>query len=312
MWRAVRMACCVVWMSPALSWADGPRAAPGVWLCAWSFDPLILCTLGAMAWLYGRGWSRLRLTSGKQHAWVRWRAVSYFAALSIAALALVSPIDAMSEQLASMHMVQHMLLMTLAPLLLVLGAPVIVLAWGLAGIWRSPLAPLARHIFQLAQATLVWQAWAAWLLFGVTLWAWHHPVLYQAALHDPLLHDAQHLSFFVAGCLFWRVAIGACSRRGLHPLPAVGYLFATTVHASALGIFLSLASDAWYGAYATSTLAWGLTPLEDQQLAGLIMWMPGCLIFPIVAAALLGSWLAHSVSPSAAAGQQETARGQLT
>jgi cytochrome c oxidase assembly factor CtaG len=115
--------------------------------------------------------------------------------------------------------------------------------------------------------------------------------LYQAALRDPLLHDAQHLSFFTAASLFWRLCLDPLAGRRLSALGAIPYLFTTALHSAALGIFLALSQRTWYPDYVTRTSAWGLTPLEDQQLAGLIMWMPACLIYPAVAAILFGTWL---------------------
>lgn len=116
--------------------------------------------------------------------------------------------------------------------------------------------------------------------------------MYQGALRDPLVHDAQHLSFFVVACLFWRACLDPLGGRRLGPAAALPYLFATSLHASALGVFLALSPRVWYADYATRTSVWGFTPLQDQQLAGLIMWMPACLIYPAVAAVLFGTWLA--------------------
>jgi cytochrome c oxidase assembly factor CtaG len=137
-----------------------------------------------------------------------------------------------------------------------------------------------------------------WLLFACALWSWHHPLLYQAALRDPLVHDAQHLTFFVVAALFWRLALDPFSRRRLHPVPAIGYLFVTSLHASVLGIFMALAPTSWYLDYTLRTPPFGLTPLADQQIAGLIMWVPACLLYPLVAVALVGRWLAaHEPAP---------------
>jgi putative membrane protein len=138
---------------------------------------------------------------------------------------------------------------------------------------------------------LLWHPFLIWLLFALTLWGWHHPRLYQSALRDPLLHDAQHLSFFVAACLFWRVCLDPFSRHSLCPAIAVLYLFTTSLHASALGVFLTLAPQAWYDEYSGRVETWGLTQLQDQQLAGLIMWLPSCLIYPAIGAGLFACWL---------------------
>lgn len=292
MYRPAALAAALLLTCPRMVWADGPSAEPGRWWRAWNVDLLILLSLGVLAWLYGRGLARLWEKAGLGHKVSRWQAVSYFGALGVIFLALLSPLDALSEELSSFHMVQHMLLMTVAAPLFVLGSPALVLAWGLREVWAGRGASFFTFAFRLPQAPILWQPLFLWALFAATLWGWHHPVLYQAALRDPLVHDAQHLSFFVVACLFWRVCLDPLSGRRLCPAMALPYLFATSVHASALGVFLALSPRAWYDDYATRTGAWGLTPLQDQQLAGLLMWMPACLIYPAVAAILFGIWLA--------------------
>jgi cytochrome c oxidase assembly factor CtaG len=146
-------------------------------------------------------------------------------------------------------------------------------------------------LFRLPQGSLLWQPIFVWAVFAATLWSWHHAMTYEAALRDPLLHDAQHLSLFVAACLFWRICLDPTAARRLSAPAVIPYLFTTAAHTAVLGVFLALAPRPWYGHYLDRTAAWGLSPLEDQQLAGLIMWMPACLIFPAVSAILFGIWL---------------------
>jgi cytochrome c oxidase assembly factor CtaG len=220
-----------------------------------------------------------------------WQAACYALALAVILIALVSPLDALSEELSSAHMVQHMLLVMVAAPLFVLGSPTFVLAWGLPEFHRGWGKSCFTFVFRLPQEPILWQPLLLWALYAVTLWVWHHPVLYQAALRDLFVHDAQHLSFFVVACLFWRACLDPLSARRLCPAVAIPYLFATSLHASALGVFLALSPWPWYDDYATRTTAFGFTPLEDQQLAGFIMWMPACLIYPAVAAVLFGAWL---------------------
>lgn len=292
MCRPAALAAALLLTLPGVVCADGGRAEPAAWWRAWNGDLLILLSLGLLAWLYGRGLVRLGSKAGVRHKIRAWQAASLFGALGVVLLALLSPLDALSEELSSLHMVQHMLLTTLAAPLFVLGSPTYVLAWGLPEWRRGWGSSFVTFVLRLPQEPLLWQPIFVWALFAGTLWAWHHPVLYQAALRDPVVHDAQHLSFFVGAYLFWRVCLDPLSGRRLCPAGAVPYLFATALHASALGVFLALSPRAWYGDYAARTGAWGLTPLQDQQLAGLIMWVPACLIYPAVAAVLFGTWLA--------------------
>ena len=292
MCRPAALAAALLLTCPSLAWADSGRAAPGTWWQAWNWDPLILLSLSLLAWLYCRGLARLWGKTGVGCKVGRWQAASYLGALGVIFVALLSPLDALSAELSSFHMIQHMLLTILAAPLIVLGSPTFMLAWGLPECRQGWGRSFFTFAFRLPQEPILWQPPFVWALFAGTLWAWHHPVLYQAALRDPLVHDAQHLSFFVVACLFWRLCLDPLGGRRLCPAVALPYLFATSLHAAALGVFLALSPRAWYDDYATRTSAWGFTLLQDQQLAGLIMWMPACLIYPAVAAILFGSWLA--------------------
>ncbi len=298
MFRTVVLAWALLLSWPTVVLAHGRRADPENWWRAWNLDPLIVLSLGVLACLYGRGIARLWSRVGRGQKVHPWQVVSFFFALLVVAVALLSPLDALSEELSSLHMVQHMLLMTIAAPLLVIGSPALVLAWGVPEVWQGRGDAITRAAFRLPNATLLWHPLFAWTLFAATLWAWHHPALYQAALRDLLFHDVQHLSFFIAACLFWRTGLDPLSSRRIGPVAAIPYFFTTSVHASALGVFLALSPRVWYDDYVVRTASWGLMPLEDQQLAGLIMWMPTCLVFPIAAAALFGQWLARPTETS--------------
>lgn len=271
--------------------ADSRGVTPADWPRAWDFNPLILIPLSMLAWLYCRGLVRIWKRSSATINIPMWQASAYFGGLAFLFLALLSPLDALSAELSSAHMVQHMVLMLVAAPLMVVGAPMYVIACGLPEWSRGAGSSLFRLAFRVPQDSLLWQPLFTWTLFAIALWGWHHPRMYQAALRDPLLHDAQHLSFFIAACAFWRLCLDPLSRRTLPPGPAILYLFTTSLHASALGVFLALAPRPWYGDYAGRVEVWGLSTLTDQQLAGFIMWLPSCLVFPAVAAGLLGRWL---------------------
>jgi putative membrane protein len=276
---------------PAVGSAHDRRAAPDTWPQAWDWDPLILLTLGTAAWIYCRGLTRLWAQVGVGTKVSRLQRGTYLGSLLVVFVALLSPLDALAEELSSFHMIQHMLLIAVAAPLFVFGSPGLVLAWGLPEIWHGKGGALGRFVFRIPNSAILRQPLLVWGLFAATLWIWHHPVIYQSALRDPLVHDAQHLSFFIVACLFWRKCLDPLSNRRLSLIVAIPYLFATSVQASALGVFLALSPVVWYEEYVTRTGLWGLTPLEDQQLAGLIMWMPACLAYPLVAAILFGSRL---------------------
>jgi putative membrane protein len=269
----------------------GTRRPGEPWWTAWNDDPVIVLNLVLLSWLYARGVARMR-RAGAAHG-VSGRQVAAFTGAVVALfVALVSPLDPLSDELSWVHMVQHMVLMMIAAPLFVLGSPGVVLLSGSPRPWRQSLARWRRRIDGWHSPWyLLWQPLLMWSLYAVTLWIWHLPDLYQAALRHPLVHDIQHLTFFVAACLFWRVLLDPLGRLRLSRGIGVLYLFTTSLHASALGVFMTLSPRPWYADYEATTPLWGLTTLEDQQLAGTIMWMPACMMYAVAAAALFAVWL---------------------
>ncbi len=262
-----------------------------VWT-AWDLDPTLLLGLALLWWLYGRGLLELWTRAGVDHGVSRSHAWAFLGAMAALLLALVSPLDGLAEDLSSAHMAQHMLLMLVAAPLLAMAAPLPALLWGLPPVARKMLAPAIQRLETLKWASYhAFQPLLAWWLFTGTLWIWHVPRLYQAALRSPVLHDLEHLSFLLTAYLFWRIVLDPAARSRMNRGAGVIYLFAACLQAGALGIFLTLSPSVWYPAYASRVAAWGLTPLEDQQLAGLIMWVPGCAIYAGAAAAVFAAWL---------------------
>src|SRR5690606_32394265 len=134
--------------------------------------------------------------------------------------------------------------------LLVLGGPVVVAMWVLPRHWRRRVGGWYGCTSALNVAGYaVWQPMLTWLLYAAALWVWHLPALYEAALRSAWVHDAQHLVFVIAACLFWRVLLDPVSQRRLNLGAGVIYLFTTSLHASALGVFMALSPRVWYGAY---------------------------------------------------------------
>lgn len=274
--------------------AHAPETSPlaQAWWLQWTWSPLVIFNLVVIGGLYARGlinvWRKNeigRIISSRQ-------ALAFGAGLAVLVIALISPLDALADELSSAHMVQHMMLMNLAAPLLVLGAPGLALLWSLPLRWRNvfgrcyqPKAPWQSAWY------LLWQPLLLWSLYAAALWIWHLPVLYQAALRHELFHDFQHLTFLLTAALFWRVLLDPVSRFRLSRGVAVIYLFTTSLHATVLGVFMALAPTVWYSDYEGRTEAWSLSPLQDQQLAGLIMWMPACLIYAVVAAVVFTLWL---------------------
>jgi putative membrane protein len=269
---------------------DGRPLAPhDLWL-AWSFEPAVMVGLLLVAWLYGSGVRALWRSAGRGHGVRPWEAASFAAGWLTLVLALVSPIHRLGEVLFSAHMAQHELLMALAAPLIVLGRPLVGFLWAIPIGWRRSLGgwcatPPVRRAWIWISTPLV-----AWGLHALAIWLWHIPGLYQATLGSEAIHTAQHVSFLGSALLFWWALLRV--REGRLGVPAaVLYLFTTAVHTSLLGALLAFSSRTWYPIYSTSTAAWGLTPLEDQQLAGLIMWVPAGLSYLVAALAVIATWL---------------------
>ncbi|MBW3623188.1 MAG: cytochrome c oxidase assembly protein [Armatimonadetes bacterium] len=283
---------------------------PGSWWREWNTQPMLLLMLAAVWGFYTRGalavWSQAGVGRGIPTA----RAAAFGAGMAVLFLALVSPLDAMSAVLSSAHMVQHMLLMMVAAPLLAYGAPVPAFIWALPARWRQPLAPWIRRAEGwYAPGYRVWQPLAVWGLYALALWVWHMPALYQAALRDRLVHDAQHLVFLLTSLLFWGVLLDPLRRLRMSRGAGVLYLFTTCLHASALGIFLALSPRVWYVDYGATAPLWNLAPLEDQQLAGMIMWIPGCLLYALAATWLFALWLRETEDASTLPGEAEALPG---
>ena len=259
---------------------------------AWSWEPAVVLGLAAAALIYSLGIARLWKEAGRGRSVGLWRAGCLAAGLLTLGLALLSPLDSLAETLFSAHMVQHLLLMLVAPPLLVLGAPSRVALWSFpfhtrrsAGLWWHQRREFRRILARFSSPAV------AWVLAVVILLLWHVPGWYQAALSSESLHAAEHLSFLLTGYLFWWVLLRPDGRRRLNRPASVLYLFAAALPSGLLGALLTFAGRPLYPAQSLGAPLWGLTPLEDQQLAGLIMWMPGGLIYLCTAAGFFLAWL---------------------
>lgn len=280
-------------MSPALFFADVVGSGPRNWhelAWAWNLDPGLILGLALAAWVYATGareWrSRVRPPLGLSRAE---RACFWFGWASLGA-ALLSPIDAWGHVLFAAHMAQHELLMLAAAPLLVLGRPWVALMFALPrdeARWlaRRFLRPsIVRVLRALGNPVLAWSVHAA------ALWVWHVPALFQATQVHRWVHDLQHVSFFGSALWFWW-ALWQTRPGWSGGAAALLYLFTTMVHTGVLGALLLFAEQPLYPIYGMRAETWSLSPLEDQQLGGLIMWVPAGLVY--IAAALLGvvGWL---------------------
>jgi putative membrane protein len=259
----------------------------------WGRDPLVIAGLALTGWLYWRGWRRVWRESQRGRGLRKWEAWAFGCGWLALFVALLSPLHPWGEVLFSAHMTQHEVLMLVAAPLLVLGRPLVPFLWALPARWRPAIGGLGK----LKSVQRAWRALTnplvAWAVHALALWVWHIPALFQATLASDFIHTLQHLSFLGSALLFWWALIHG--RRGLMGYgAAVLYMFTTSVHSGVLGALITFARSSWYPVYADSTASWGLTPLEDQQLGGLIMWIPAAVVYIIAGLALMVGWMRES------------------
>jgi len=256
-------------MNPAFdaflrSWPSSP------WLCVW---------LLIAAAIYLRGWLRLRRHDAQR--WDGLRLAAFWGGLGAIFLALASPIDVFADLLLSVHMVQHLLLMMVAPPLVWLSNPLLPMLRGLPRVIRSWIAipvlraPLARDAFAMLTHPLV-----AWPIFAAAVWLWHAPVSYERALRDPSWHVAEHATFLAASLLFWYPVVQPYpSRPRWSRWLILPYLVFADVQNTVLSAWLAFATEPIYRHYSEVPSIAGWSPLADQQLAGVLMWVPGSVAF---------------------------------
>lgn len=251
----------------------------------------LACLTAGSAILYLRGVAGLWRKAGIGRG-IRRREVVLFLLGSLAlAAALLPPLDELTGRSFAMHMIQHEMLMVLAAPLLVLARPLEAWAWALPNAARRAFAVLARPGLLRDAWRRLTEPVGAWCFHALALWVWHFPALFRAALADERLHVLQHACFFASALAFWW-SVSASGSRTRHPL-AVASVFTTMLHTGALGALLTFAPSPWYVQSADVRL-FGLTALEDQQLGGLVMWVPGSLAYLVAGLAIVGAWLAPS------------------
>jgi putative membrane protein len=272
---------------------DGKPHHPKDLLYTWGLDPIVLVSLGFSGWLYFGGVRRVWREAGTGRGIKRWEAAAYAGGWVAMVLALVSPLHPLGEVLFSAHMTQHELLMLVAAPLTVLGKPLIAFLWAIPMQASRSLGRAARtRWFQKFWRTIT-KPLNAWVIHALSLWVWHAPVLFQATLSSNLVHTVQHIFFLGSALLFWWALIHG--PRGVMGYGvATLYVFTTSVHSGVLGALITFAGSVLYPAYNKTTWSWGLTPLEDQQLGGLIMWVPAGLVYIVAGLALCAGWIRES------------------
>ena len=256
---------------------------------SWTFEPFVLTAVVLAAAAYARGAGRLdhRIPNRGGSA----QAGAFYAGLAVLLVALVSPVDAAASTLFSGHMVQHLLLMVVAAPLLAYARPAPALVAGLPSgarhVVRRPW-PRLRRLTTTATTPV-----AVWIAGAVALWAWHMPALYELALQNDAVHALEHASVLASALLLWSVVVRSGTRRGVARPVALLLLFASAVQGSALGAVLLFASTPLYGAHRHGAQLWDVSPLQDQQLAGGLMWLPPTLLYVVTMGWLLVRWFAE-------------------
>jgi putative copper resistance protein D len=279
-------------LTPGLVMAHGADAPtptfPGV-LAQWSFDPLAVIGLLLAGGLYVAAVRQVN-AAHPANPHPRWRTWLFLGGLATIGVALLSPIEAYEGALFSVHMVQHMLLQLVAAPLLLAGAPItLALRVASPAVRRRLLAILHSRVLRALSFPVL-----AWALFAATNWGWHYSTLYNDALENQLLHYLQHANFLVVALLFWWPAIGADPSPWRLPHPVrLFYLFLAMPQQSFLGVSLLQAPTVLYPHYVTNVRDWGMTPLEDQQLGAVIMWVVGDMAFLAGMAVVVILWMRH-------------------
>ena len=276
---------------PARAHGTGLAIGPGEVWHHWSLDLWMILLLAFGIGLYGSGVLRLWRRAGWGRGVSPARVAAFLAGQIALIVALVSPLDPLGETLLTVHMIQHGILITVAPLLLLLGLPGAVMSWALPAYVRRRLARSShlRHV----GAGFSWmiRPLPAAALHGAVLWLWHMPMAFQAALASGALHVLEHVSFFTSALLFW-YGLFVASRGRLTAGAAIAAAFITMMHSGFLGVLMTFAPAMLYEWYLGRTALWGLTPLEDQQLAGLVMWVPMGLVYLVAGLATSARFLA--------------------
>ena len=284
--KLIGRASLIIGAVPAPAWAHAGHdhgASPG-----WTWDPWITTPLALTALVFALGWWRLHARSSIGRARLRTRAQLFAGGWLTLAGALVSPLHQAGERSFAMHMIEHELLMLLASPLLVMAEPLSAMLWAFTPGMRKRIGWASASPIIATPFRWLTSAGVATLIQAAILWIWHMPSLFDLALAREGRHAAQHLCFIISALLFWtamlgRRGAGAAADRAL----AAFCLLVTSLVTGALGALMAFAGSPWYAGYARSALSpFGLSPTEDQQLAGLIMWIPGGLVHLFVALAL--------------------------
>ena len=265
---------------PSTAWAHAEDSV-------WTFDPWVVTPLLLSATLYSLGLVALWRRAGIGRGIRRWQAACYGAGWLLLAVTLVSPLHWLGEHLFTAHMVEHELIMAVAAPLLALARPIGAFLWALP-VPAATMAGAARCRLRTGWSVVTAPV-PATIWHGAVIWFWHAPVLFDDAVAHVSLHRLQHLSFLVSALAFWWALVRRAERGA-----AVLHLFVTMVHTTILGALLVLVPRVLYPGQTALAPQWHLTPLQDQQLAGLVMWVPAGTVYAGAALVFAALWVRQS------------------
>jgi putative membrane protein len=259
---------------------------------AWTVEPWVVIPLLLTILIYVWGTYNVWKRAGVGHGITTRQWISFVGAVVVLILALMSPLDLLSDDLFSAHMVQHLMLMLVAAPLLVVSDFQLALLWALP---RHRAQQIGSGFNQSRPVSGAWRVFNqpafVWIAFTLAMWLWHAPLLYQAALESEMIHTLEHLTFLVTAMLFWWVLFKHNRPDHVHYAMTIPLLFLTVLQSGILGALMTFTEQPWYPYYATVANPFGLMPLQDQQLAGLIMWIPGGTVFTLLTIGYFAAWL---------------------
>lgn len=255
----------------------GSTPVLGELLRTWSVPLVPLVSLSLAVTIYLRGWLAARRTRPDELP--PWRAACFVSGVLALWIALASPIDALDDYLLAAHMIQHFILMSVAPPLIVLGAPVVPMLRGMPRVVIGMLRPLFRaRWIRVAWRAITHPAFA-WMAMNVAYLGWHVPAMFELTFRAEWIHDAEHLCFFATSLVFWWVVLEPWPAHGRWPRWAmIPYLLSADILNTVLSATLAFAGRVLYPSYAAAPRVCFLTPLKDQVAAGAEMWVLNSLV----------------------------------
>ncbi len=268
-------------------------------LDSWSIPRATVATLLIVAVIYARGFARLHAQMPARFS--NGRAAAFMSGIAVMLVAIASPMTAFDDLLLRVHMIQHLMLMLAAPVLILAGWPAIPMLRGLPPrVCKAVLGPLLRSRRMRAFFTWLTSPLVAWIAFASATWIWHAPIFFQLALRSESWHAVEHGCFLVTALMFWWPVIQPWpSIRHWPRWGMIPYLLLADAQNSALAALFTFSNHLLYPLYANVARVGGLSPLEDQVLAGAIMWVPGSMFFVIPAAMILLELLQPQRAPLA-------------